>query len=114
MLERNKKWMTPTSQLPTKIREKQVAKRMQGKPVPASGATPWAKEDLTTDLWLVQHKQMGGKSHTLHIDSLRQLRRHAIQVDKRPLYMLEHDEGDSFYIINKEQFNDLEQYYNDL
>ena len=111
MLQRNKNWKLPTSQLPTKVREKQVAKRLQGKQVAGSGATPWAKQDVKTDQWLVQHKQTGKSSHAIKREDLEQLRKDALHEGKFPVYMVEFDDGGTYYVIGQAEYADLEEYY---
>lgn len=59
--------------------------------MPASGATPWAKEDMETDVFLIQHKQiMTAASHSVKVADLEELRRNAIDKGKRPMYMIEY------------------------
>lgn len=63
--------------------------------------------------FLVQHKQAGKRYHRVDQEELKQLRSDAIQLDKSPLYMIEFDEGDRYYLIDQIDFDVLNHYMND-
>jgi hypothetical protein len=69
---------------------------------------------VKTNLWLVQHKQTGSKTHAVSAKNLADLRHNAIQESREPLYMFEFDAGDTYYVINKGQFAVLQEAYESL
>lgn len=89
-----------------KRREQNVAKDMGGTRVSGSGNTPWAKEDIKTDTYLVQHKWTEGKSISVTKKSLFELRDNAIDAEKEPLYILDYN-GVRYYILQEYQFNEF-------
>lgn len=68
--------------------EKKLAKKIGGRVQPASGATPFYKEDISSDIWLVQVKTTTKDSYTLKIKDLETLRTNALKVGKIPLMVL--------------------------
>lgn len=96
-----------------KKREERVAKELKGKRVSGSGATPWAKEDIVTDQFLVQHKSTSKASHSIKKEDLENLRRNAIDVDKKPLYVVDFDKK-RYYIIGEHLFDEFVRYLNNI
>lgn len=75
--------------------------------MPASGATPWAKEDMKTDLFLIQHKEIQtAKSHNVKVAELEGLRRNAIDEGLRPLYMIDTPQR-RWIMIEESLFDDM-------
>lgn len=64
------------------------------------------------DNYLYQHKQMlpGTKSHGVKKAELEELRRNAIDEEKKPAYIIEYD-GRRWYLILEEDFSCLSQPY---
>lgn len=91
----------------TAKRESRVAKEQGGRRVPGSGNTPWAKEDISTENYLIQHKHTDGKSISVTYKALEDLRCNAIDTEKEPLMILEYDRT-NFYILNEVQFREYQ------
>lgn len=90
----------------TTKREQRVAKAVGGKRVAGSGSTPWAKEDIRTDKWLIQHKHTDGASISLTKIALENLARNAIDAEREPLMMLEYGRT-NYYVIEEHLFHEL-------
>lgn len=71
----------------------------------ASGATPWAKEDMKDEHFLYQHKQMT-KTHTVKKADLEELRRNAIDEELDPCYIIEY-EGRRWFMVDQEMWDHL-------
>lgn len=85
---------------------------MGGRQQPASGATPWAKEDIITPKFLVQHKEVqpGTKSHTIKWDEIKQLRRNAIDADRLPVYVIDVlDHKRRYFLVPDHLFQIIEE-----
>lgn len=83
---------------------------MEGRRQPGSGNTPWAKEDVVTEHFLIQHKevQAGTKSHSLKMAELQELRRNAIDAGKQPIYMIDVVDHDrSYFLVTEEMFQHI-------
>lgn len=92
----------------TKKRENRVAKELGAQAQPASGATPWAKEDMKDEHFLYQHKQLEDdtKGHRVTVKDLEALRHHAIDDGLEPCYIIEY-QGKRWYMISDYDFNIL-------
>lgn len=87
--------------------EKQAAKKVDGRAVANSGATPWAKEDVKNDVFLFQHKDCTHqKSHGIKFEAFEELRRNAIDEGLEAAYWIE-GKHRSYFVISEELFNSL-------
>ncbi len=83
------KWMQgKTPQEKGRRYEKKLAKKVGGRVQLASGALPFAKEDISTETHLIQVKSTTKNSYTLKLEDLEILRENAIKIGKRPALML--------------------------
>lgn len=83
------KWLQPKSpQTKGRDYEKRLAKKVGGRVQPASGATPLYKEDISTDIFLIQVKTTEKNSYTIKVKDLETLRTNALKVGKLPLMVL--------------------------
>lgn len=78
--------------------------------MPGSGSTPWAKEDYETEYYLFQHKFVlpATKSHSIKMSDLEELRRNAIDRDKKPCYVIEHNDR-RWFLVSEEDFGCIPQ-----
>src|SRR5678809_460030 len=106
-MERMSKYWSRQNETTTK-RETRVAKAVGGKRVAGSGSTPWAKEDVRTDHWLIQHKHTDGASIAVKGRDLINLRNNAIDAGLNPVMMLEYGRT-NYYVIDEEMFRELER-----
>lgn len=102
-MERMKGYWSRNQETPRK-REERVAKNHKGQRVSGSGSTPWAKEDISTETFLIQHKHTDGKSISVTKKALDELRQNSIDKGKEPLLILEYGR-EEFFIINRYQFD---------
>ena len=68
--------------------EKKLAKKMGGRPQPASGSLPMFREDIITDQHLVQVKRTEKKQITIKLHDLETLNLNAIKKDKLPVFTI--------------------------
>lgn len=80
---------------------------MSGTRVQASGATPWAKEDIVTTEHLIQHKEIS-KTHTLKVMDLETLRHNSIDVGLRPLYVIDTPKR-RWIMMESDEFHELQE-----
>lgn len=91
----------------TKEREQKAAKRFEAKAQPASGATPWAKEDMKSDHFLFQHKEVrkGTQSHSVKRKDFRELHRNAVDEGLEPAYVIDFEGEREWVCVPKEVFD---------
>lgn len=96
--------------------EKQVAKKIGGKKQPNSGATPFAKGDVKTPLFLIECKTMVADRESISIkrEWIQKLKEEAFSMN-RPYYSLAFNFGglenkNNFYIIDERLFEQLHRY----
>lgn len=91
---------------PTEV-EKSEAKSLGGTRVAASGATPWSKEDIRTDDFLIQHKDASEqKGLRINFEELERGRCHAIDDDKYYAYVIL-SPNRRWFLIQEDEFNRL-------
>lgn len=85
------KWMNKEDAERTKSdkRVKKIAKETGGRVVPNSGATPFAKGDISYPDCLVEHKQTSKQSFKLDKAILIKIYNEALAVGKEPIIMVD-------------------------
>lgn len=85
------KWMTKQDADRTKSdkRVKKIAKATGGRVVPNSGATPFAKGDISYEGQLVEHKMTAKQSFKLDKLILIKIYNEALKVGKEPVVMID-------------------------
>lgn len=68
--------------------EKKLAKRLGGRPQPASGAFPFHREDVVAGEYLIQVKRTDKQQYTLNMSDLNKLVANAVKAGKSPLLIL--------------------------
>ena len=69
--------------------EKQLAKEINGKRQPASGATPFAKGDIKTSDCLIEVKQTGKSHYSVSLKILHKIRKEALEERRIPILLLD-------------------------
>lgn len=83
------KWLKKsTPQQMGRAFEKELAKKVGGRLQPASGALPFAKEDILEENYLIQAKATTKQSYILKLEDLETLRENALKIGKIPLLVL--------------------------
>ncbi len=83
------KWLKEKSpQEQGRLYERKLAKKLGVKPQIASGALPFAKEDIEFGDFLIQVKHTTKKSYTLKLEDLTKLRNNATKIGKHPMLVL--------------------------
>jgi len=68
--------------------EKKLARRLGGRPQPASGAFPFHREDVVAGECLIQVKRTDKQQYTLKVSDLNKLVVNAVKAGKSPLLIL--------------------------
>lgn len=90
--------------------EKRVAKRLNGRVQPRSGAGWLHKSDVRDDHFLYEMKRTNAKQITVKASVLEDLYRNALEVDRIPVLHLEL--GDRRYVVLSEHdFEELREHY---
>ena len=91
--------------------EKAVAKSVGGRQTSNSGATDFAKGDVTTDKWLLECKTATSEKQSFSIkrEWLRKNKEEAFAMDKeyKALVFDFGDNGDRYYVIDEKTFKEL-------
>ena len=91
--------------------EKAVAKSVGGRQTSNSGATDFAKGDVTTDKWLLECKTATSEKQSFSIkrEWLRKNKEEAFAMDKEynDLVFDFGDNGDRYYVIDEKTFKEL-------
>ena len=92
--------------------EKRVAKALNGKTTPNSGATPWVRGDVITDKFLIECKTATKEKQSFSIAKkwLTALPNEAFS-DGKPYWALAFDfgDGEEYYIVNKRLFKQIQE-----
>jgi len=84
--------------------EEDTAKKYKGKRQIGSGAFAGYKEDIKTDTYLIQTKFTSKKSISIKLNDLRNLIKHAFQINKKPMMRITFlDYPISFILIPEEE-----------
>jgi len=67
--------------------EKAVAKKLRLKRHQQSGARYWAKHDMSNNKFLAELKETDGRSISIKLDDLKELKRNAVLRNKIPLFV---------------------------
>ena len=97
----------------SKRQEKSVAKAVSGKQTANSGATPFYKGDVTTDLFLFEckTKTSDSKSMTLHKEWITKNAEEAFAMNKPySAVVIDFGDGENYYLINEKLFKRLNEY----
>ena len=96
----------------SKKQEKRVAKDLEGRRTPNSGATPWTKGDVVTKKFLVECKTSTSRKETVSISKkwLEKLPEETF-ADGKDYWALAFDYGDGneYYIIDKKLFKQVKE-----
>lgn len=97
----------------SKKQESKVAKTVGGQRIPNSGATPFSKGDVTTDLILIECKTKVTPSNSMSVKKewIDKNREEAFAMN-RPYSAVAIDFGDgnNYYIIDEKLFRKLQEY----
>lgn len=97
--------MTPR-QKPAAV-ERDEAKSLGGRRVARSGGTPWAKEDIRTESFLIQHKDVQEQSgHRVSFEELEAGRKNAIEEGKDYTYCIRTPTR-RWFLIEERLFDEL-------
>lgn len=91
--------------------EKELAKQVNGRRQPASGALPVAalKGDVKTADFLFDDKVTQAKSYAIKTSDWEKLRKQAFQARRKPVMRINFDEGPTLFIVSQELFFNLTQ-----
>ena len=93
--------------------EKRVAKVVDGRQTANSGATPFYKGDVTTDLFLLEckTKTSASKTMTVHKDWITKNEEEAFAMNKPySAVVIDFGDGENYYLINEKLFKRLNAY----
>lgn len=94
----------------SKRQEKSIAKAVEGKVVPNSGATVFKKGDVTTDNWLFEAKTKTSesKSFTIKREWLEKNKEEAFAMGKDyNALVIDFGDGKQFYLVDEKTFLNL-------
>jgi hypothetical protein len=69
--------------------ERRIANRVQGRTQPASGATPWRKQDVRQSDFLIEAKFTDRGSYSIKASEWERMRRNALLDGRRPMLVVE-------------------------
>ena len=97
----------------SKRQEKSVATAVHGKQTVNSGATPFYKGDVTTELFLLEckTKTSASKTMTVHKDWITKNEEEAFAMNKPySAVVIDFGDGENYYLINEKLFKRLNAY----
>lgn len=96
------KWANESEYTRAVRKEKKVAKQYGGEVQPCSGRLPFAKGDISTKDFLIEHKHTRGSQYIVKLLTLEKIAQEAGAVGKQPAIMIEFSDFKEKWVIVKE------------